>query len=145
MPAKSTTFANELLQHIFLNQPITLVGDAGGLLPSAVAGSLYFSLHTADPSAGDQSTGETTYGGYARQGLVRTGAGWTVAGSTASNVAQVTFPVNTLGTPAITYVGIGTDAAGAGKLLYYTAIVATPVGVGDQPFIAPGACTVTES
>ena len=56
------TAANNLLKLIFNNTAWANIGDAGGLLPSASAGSLYLSLHTASPAeAGTQSTSEVSY------------------------------------------------------------------------------------
>ena len=58
--SKSNSFETSLLQHIFNNTAIANVGDATGLPASATAGSLWVSLHTADPGeAGTQSTSET--------------------------------------------------------------------------------------
>lgn len=70
----------KILDLLFNNEAATGIGDAGGLLPSAAAGNLYVSLHTADPGAGgDQTTNEAAYTSYARVAVARTVAGWTVA------------------------------------------------------------------
>ena len=54
--SKSNAFENSLLQLLFNNVDIANIGDAGGLQNSAVAGSFYLALHTADPGeAGDQA------------------------------------------------------------------------------------------
>jgi hypothetical protein len=68
-----------LLKLVFTNTTWANVGDATGLVGSSVAGSLYVSLHTASPAAGDQTTSETSYTGYARVAVARSGAGWTVS------------------------------------------------------------------
>ena len=72
-----------LLAHIFQNADMPYIGDAAGLLASAVAGSLYVSLHTADPSASnDQTNNEvatTYYASYVRIAVARSAAGWDVA------------------------------------------------------------------
>lgn len=121
--SKANTWEAGLLNLLFNNTAFTLVGDAGGLLPSATAGSLYVSLHTADPGeAGDQSTSETTYGAYARVAVARTAGGWTITGSSVSPTAHIEFPQCTSGTSTVTHVGIGTSASGAGKLLYSGAL-----------------------
>ena len=49
MAGKSDTFENALLLLMFNNSNIANVGDATGIRSSTAAGSLYFSLHTADP------------------------------------------------------------------------------------------------
>ena len=144
--SKSNTFENDLLQLIFNNVDIALIGDAAGIQNSAAAGSLYVSLHTADPGeAGDQTTNEAAYTSYARVAVARSGAGWTVSGAAVSNFALVQFPQCTGGSETLQYVGIGTDASGAGKLLYSGAL-ASPLSVssGIQPQFAAGDIDVTE-
>ena len=143
--SKTNTFENDLLLLIFNNTDIALIGDAAGIQNSAAAGSLYVSLHTADPGeAGTQSTSETTYTSYARQAVARSGAGWTVSGSSVSPAANINFPVSTGGTPTITHFGVGTDASGAGKLLYKGTV--TPnivVSTSVQQTLTTGS-TITE-
>ena len=117
--SKTNTFENELLLHIFQNADIALIGDAAGLQNSAAAGSLHVSLHTADPGeAGDQTTSETAYTNYARVAVARTAGGWTVSSNQVSNAAAINFAQCGLTGATITHWGIGTDASGAGKLLY---------------------------
>lgn len=54
--------ATDLLELIFNNVDWANIGDATGLPGSAVAGSLYISLHTASPGeGGDQTTNEASY------------------------------------------------------------------------------------
>jgi len=56
--AAATAFLNLL----FTNTAWANVGNAGGILPSSVAGSLYLSLHTSSPAeTGDQTTNEIAY------------------------------------------------------------------------------------
>src|SRR5882762_5387367 len=69
----SNQWVLDALTHLFTNGSITLVGDATGLPASATVGSLYLSLHTADPGVtGDQTTSEATYTSYARVAVART-------------------------------------------------------------------------
>jgi hypothetical protein len=57
--SKSNSLENALLLLIFNNTNFANVGDATGVRGSTTAGSLYLSLHTADPGeAGDQTTSE---------------------------------------------------------------------------------------
>lgn len=122
--SKTNTFESELLAHIFQNAAITLIGDAGGVLPSGAPGSLYVSLHSADPTdaaATGQTTSECAYTTYARVAVVRSAGGWTVSGTTPTTVnpvAAITFPPCTAGTSTATHFGIGTSPSGNGKLLY---------------------------
>jgi len=118
--SKSNTFENDLLLLIFNNTAITDIGDAGGLRATATAGSLYWSLYTADPGeAGTATTNEAAYTGYARVSAARSGAGFTVTGNSVSPAANVDFGECTAspGSP-ITHFGVVNTSSGAGKLLY---------------------------
>ncbi len=118
--SKGNTFENELLLHIFNNSDIALIGDATGLRGSTTAGSLYYSLHTADPGeAGTQTTSETAYTGYARVAGARSGAGFTVTGNSVSPAANVDFGECTASPgAALTNFAIGTASTSTGKVLY---------------------------
>lgn len=143
--SKSNTLENELLEHIFNNADIALIGDATGLRGSSADGNLYVSLHTSDPGeGGSQNTNETTYGSYARVAVARDGSGWTVTGNSVSPAAAITFPAATSGTATITHAGIGTASSGAGKLLYSGTV--TPnisVSSGVTP-VLPTSSAITE-
>lgn len=135
--SKTNTFENDLLLLIFNNTDIALIGDAAGLQNSATAGSLYVSLHTADPGeTGTQTTSEISYTGYARVAVARSGAGWTVTGNSVSPVAAITFGAMTAGAGGtVTHFGVGTDSSGTGKLLYkgtVTPNIAVTNGVTPQ-------------
>jgi hypothetical protein len=78
----SDWFNTKILDLIYRNAANILpyIGDANGPQPSATAGSLYVSLHTADPGAGgDQTTNECAYTSYARVAVARSNAGWNLA------------------------------------------------------------------
>lgn len=143
--SKSNSLETAWLTLLFNNTNIANVGDATGLRGSSTAGSLYVSLHTADPGeAGSQTTNETTYTSYARVAVARSGSGWTVTGNSVSPAATISFPACTGGTATITHVGIGTDSSGAGVLLYKGALtpnIAVSSGVTPQ---VTTASTVTE-
>ena len=143
--SKSNTFENDFLKLIFNNDDIALIGDASGLQGAASAGSLYFSLHTADPGeAGDQTTSEVAYTSYARVAVARTTGGFTISGNAAALVADVLFPAGTGGSGTATHWGIGASSSGAGKLLYKGAISPAIVcGSGVTPKLNAGTC-VTE-
>ncbi|MEO8273489.1 MAG: hypothetical protein ABI620_05450 [Chloroflexota bacterium] len=147
--SKTNTAESDILSLIFKNAAATLIGDAAGLLPSAAAGNLYISLHTADPGeAGDQTTSEAAYTSYARVAVARSGLGWTVSGTgptQVANAALVAFPACTGSTATCTYFGVGTDASGAGKLLYSGALTSSlAVSSGITPQFAINALQITE-
>lgn len=118
--SKSNACENSLLLLIFNNTDFANIGDAAGLQNSAVAGSLYLSLHTADPGeAGNQSTNEIAYTGYARVAVARSSAGFTVSGNAVTLTANADFPEMTGGAGGtVTHFGVGTAPSGSGVLLY---------------------------
>lgn len=146
--SKGNTFESDLLLLIFNNTNIANLGDATGVRGSTTAGSVYISLHTADPGeTGDQTTSEATYTSYARVAVARSGAGWTISGTAptqAANAATVTFPTCTGGSSTCTFFGVGTASSGTGKLLYKGAITSLAVTNGITPQAAAGALVCTE-
>ena len=144
--SKSNSWENGLLLLLFNNTDFANVGDAAGLQNSAAAGSLYVSLHTADPGeTGTQATSESAYTSYARVAVARSGAGWTVAANAVTNAAAVTFPACTGSTSTVTYFGVGTDASGAGTLLYSGVLTAQLIiSSGITPSFAIGQLSITE-
>ncbi len=117
--SKSNAWENALNLLVFNNTNAANIGDATGLRGSSAAGSLYLSLHTADPGeAGNQTTNEAAYTSYARVAVARSGAGFTVSGNAVSLAAAASFPAGTGGSGTATHIGVGTDSTGAGTLLY---------------------------
>jgi len=136
----SNASETKLLQLLFQNDAWDLVGDASGLQPSAIAGSLYVALHTADPGeAGDQTTNEAAYTGYARVAVARSAGGWSVSGATVSNVGTVQFGECTAGSATATHFSVGTGSAGAGSIIYSGALSASrAISAGITPLFNPG-------
>lgn len=127
----TSAFVSSWLKHLFQNLAVANVGDVSGLQPSAAAGSLYVSLHTADPGlAGDQTTNETSYTSYARVAVARSSGGWTEASQVMSNTAQLNFPQCTGTGATLMFWGIGTASSGAGVL-----IESGPLGSALGPFV----------
>lgn len=143
--SKSNSWENSLLLLLFNNTNVANVGDATGLRGSATAGSLYVSLHTADPGeAGDQTTNEITYTSYARVAVARSGSGFTITGNSVSPASTISFPAGTGGSGTATYFGIGTASSGTGVLLYSGTITPNIVcGNGVTPQLST-ASTITE-
>ncbi len=139
----TTAFRGNNLDHWFLNSNIANIGDATGLQGSSTAGSLYVSLHTANPGlAGSQTTNEASYGSYARVAAARSGSGWTRTSNAISPVAHLDFPEATSGSSTVYFWGLGTASSGTGNLLWFGGIGPSPVPFtatdsGDAIF-APG-------
>ena len=115
--SKGNTFENDLMKLVFQGSAIANLADNAA---SAPLSALYVSLHTGDPDeAGYQDDSETTYNLYARQPVGRDSGSWTVSNNQAKNTLLVQFPQCGTGSPStISYVGVGTQASGTGKLLY---------------------------
>jgi hypothetical protein len=143
--SKSNSWENGLLLLLFNNTNFANVGDATGLRGSSAAGSLYASLHPADPGeTGTQTTSETTYTSYARVAVARSGAGWTVSNNQVVPAAAITFPAGTGGSGTATHWGLGTDSSGAGTLLYSGTVTPNIVlGNGITPQLST-ATAITE-
>ena len=131
MTGTASTFANDLLLLLFQGTTITSVA-ANATSPIT---SIFVSLHTADPTSGNQTTSEAAYTGYARVGVVRTSSGWTVSTNTVVPVATISFPAATGGSETEAYAGLGTLTSGAGLLMFTGAIsptIAVSNGVTPQ-------------
>lgn len=144
----SNAFENDILLLLFNNTNIANIGDATGLRGSTVAGSLFVALHTADPGeAGNQSVNEAAYTGYARVAVARSGAGWTVSGTSptqVANAATVTFGTSSSGTPTITHFSVGYESAGASKILVSGALNSSQIiNIGGANSFAAGALVAT--
>jgi hypothetical protein len=142
--SKGNTFEAELLALILENTNIADIGDATGLRGSSTAGSVYVSLHTADPTdAGLQTTSETSYTDYLRVAVARTSGSWTGT-NPLSPAADIEFAECAGGTATITHFGIGTASSGGGKLLYSgTVLPNISVSTGVTPRLTT-ASTITE-
>jgi hypothetical protein len=140
--SKSNIFENDSLKLIFNATKIDKIADNASSSPLT---NLYVSLHTADPGeAGNQTTNECSYTSYARVAVARTTGGFTVTGNSVSPVSNISFPQATGGSETATYVGIGTDSSGTGKLLYSGPISPNiSISNGVTPIVTT-ASTVTE-
>ena len=114
---KSPTFSNDMLLLICNGVAIAGLADNAASSPLTV---LYFALHTAAPSVGSaQTLNEVSYSGYGRISVARTSAGLLVTGTSVSPVALIEFATVPSGAFTVTHFSLGTDASGAGKVLYY--------------------------
>ena len=120
--------------------------NAAGVANATGGTDLYLSLHTADPTGGNQNTSETAYTNYARIPVARDNTGFTIVGSTAENAGTDAFPTCGVTGSTVTYVGIGTLASGAGELLEVIQLAAPAViASGVTPQFNPGDLQVTAS
>lgn len=143
----TNTFETDLLELILNNVDLANLGDATGLRGSTTAGSLYISLHTADPGeSGNQTTSECAYTSYARVAVTRSTVSkqWTVTSGSATNANQVQFPKATGGSETATHFGIGYASSGTGSLKLSGALTSSvAISNNIQPTFAAGALTVT--
>jgi len=139
---KGTTFDNDLLKAIFNADALTglFVNDTG--TPQT---TFSVALHTADPTAGTQSTNEVSYTGYARKNVARTSGGWTVSGASVHPAAVITFDACSGGSATATHWSVGYSGGGATKILYCGAISPTiAISSGITPQLST-ATVITEA
>ena len=140
--SKGNTFETDILGLIFNGTAIADLAENDGSSPAT---NLYLALHTADPGeAGSQNTSECAYTGYARAAVARSAGGFTVSGNEVALTSAVDFPAATGGSETATHFSVGTDASGAGKILYKGAISPTiSISDGVTPRLGTGT-TITE-
>lgn len=147
--ALGNTAQSDLLKLLFQNATWAGIGDTTGIVGSTVAGSLYVSLHTADPTnAGNQTSNETSYTNYVRVAVPRASVtGWTVSGSsptTVANAIAVAFAQCGASGATLTYFAIGKASSGTGEIVISGALTASLiVSNGITPSFAIGALTAT--
>lgn len=144
----TNSLESKFLSLYFTNANAANIGDATGLRGSTTAGSLYISLHTADPGEApgtEQTTSESAYTNYARQAVVRSGSGWTISGTAptqSANAAAINFPACGVTGSTVTNFGIGSATSGTGSLDFKGAS-ALAVAAGITPSFAISALVVT--
>jgi hypothetical protein len=144
--SKSDTFESDLLKLTFQATAIANIADNAATSPLT---NLFISLHTADPTeTGTESSSEATYTGYARVTVARTSGGWTLSGTSptqVANAAAVNFAACTAGSNTIAFFAVGVATSGATKILYSGALTSSlAVSAGITPSFAIGALVVTE-
>lgn len=144
----SNTSESDLLKLLFNNTPWAGIGDTTGIVGSGAAGSLYISLHTSDPGeAGDQTSSESAYTNYARVAVARTTGGFTVSGTSptqVANAAAVAFAQGGATGSLLTHFAFGKSASGAGQIVA-SGPLTSPLQVnnGITPNFAAGALVAT--
>jgi hypothetical protein len=133
----TNNFESANLRHILLNEPITDIGDAGGLLPSVVDGDLFVCLLTQAPGEAGDITNEAAYGGYARVAVPRDGTGWSEANGVARNFADINFPECTGGSETDTHFGICKTLAGDDMILHGELPSPALLSIQVQPQFGP--------
>ena len=145
--SKSSAYSVDLFE---LELNAATIGNLADNASASPATTLTISLHTADPTGGDQSTSEVAYTSYARVTIVRTAAGWTVSatagGASAVNAAAITFPASTGGANVVaTHFSVGT---GVGNYMLRSGALSPPLTIvsgNPAPSFAAGELTLTET
>lgn len=141
--SKRDAFETDILELIFNNTALANIGDAGGLQPSVVAGSLYIALYTVAPTDSTPGT-ECIYTGYARVAVARSGVGWTISGNNCSNTALVSFPQCTAVPETAVAFAILTALTG-GDMLYWGELTSSyAINIGVTPKFTIGELDVNE-
>lgn len=150
MAGKSNSYQSDLLKLIFnATAPSGALANCAINATSSPLTNLYVALHTADPTnSGNEGSSEISYTGYSRVAVARTTGGWTVSGSSPTQVvpaANIVFGAMTAGTGGtVTNWSVGVASSGATAILYSGTV--TPnitVSNGVTPELTT-ASTVTE-
>lgn len=140
MPAKSNTYANQLLQLLFNAVDIPGVADNTVTAPLT---ELVFALHTADPGdGGTQASFEAAYLNYLRVLKPRTVVGFTVGVTSVTLASAVNFPAAGVGTiiETLTHFSVGD-----GGRIFYRGVLSPEVVIADGvPPILSSGTTITE-
>jgi len=145
----SDTFENAILKLLFQNINLAGIGDAGGLLASAVPGNLYLRLCTDASAANDATIGtECAYSGYVAKGIaiVRSSVGWTVTDNVAENSADAIFGACSALPENVRYVEVwknNTGSTEADRIAWVQLTADLYVSAGITPKFAAGALTFT--
>ncbi len=111
--SKSRTLEVNILKLLLNNVSIANLGDASGVLSSAVAGNVYVRLHNTTLVDDTNLGTEATYTGYVAGGVAipRSVVGWTVdtVNGLAKNAAEFKFGKCTAGTETLKYFSIWMD------------------------------------
>jgi hypothetical protein len=120
----SNVYEQALLALLFNNANIAGLGDATGVRGSAVAGSLYLALYTADPDeTGSANLTEASFTGYARLAVARDGTQFTISADGVTgkgksvNAALLSFGQNTGAAQNLTHWAVVEGASGAGDII----------------------------
>lgn len=106
--------------------------------------NIYASLHTADPTSGNQTTSESAYTSYARVAVARTSGGWSCTSGVATNVAAITFPACTGGTSTVSHCAVGKATSGTGEVITAGAVTASlSVSTGITPQFSASGLSIT--
>jgi hypothetical protein len=145
MPGATNLWELDVLDLIFTNVAAPNMGDVGGLLPSAVPGTMAIALHTGNTiseTSTVQTQVEAAYTGYVRQQVVRSAAQWTVAGDgVVDNDNAINFVISTSGPETETDVSLG---GFAGVMQMFASLDADlVVNSGVTPEFAPQALAIS--
>jgi hypothetical protein len=146
MTGKNSTFSNEILA-LVLNGTAMSPGSVAFAINATAAPAtvVYVALHSADPTAGNQTTSEVAYTGYSRVSVARTSGGWTVTSNSVSPTATISFPLCTGGTGTGAYWSVGVASSGTGQILWAGAVTPSiAISNGVTPTLTT-ASTITES
>ena len=118
------TFSGDILQLVFDGIGIANIAINATASPST---SLWYGLHSAQPSSDAQTGSEVAYTGYTRISAARstaspaftfTAASSAGAGAKLNPNAIVTFPICSGTSDTAAYFSIGLSSAGTGKILW---------------------------
>jgi hypothetical protein len=106
--------------------------------------NIYSTLHTADPTSGNQTTSEASYTGATRVAVARTSGGWSSTAGVVTNVAAVVHGACSAGSNTISHVSLGKLASSTGEVIVAGAVTAPlAVSAGITPQFAISGISTT--
>jgi len=121
-----------VVELLFMNQDLPLIGDQNGLKGSDIEGNFYIVLFTGDPGEEGSFLNEADYVGYTRGPIVRGPSGWEWKDGGAKNIPVTTWQPSGGPLVTITHFGVA-DSLEGGNLLFKKLLpVPLDIPVGDQ-------------
>jgi hypothetical protein len=121
-----------VIELLFMNADLALIGDQNGLKGSDIVGNLYVALLTGDPGeSGDQNV-EATYNGYTRVPIIRGASGWEYKNGGAANIPLATWQPNEDPLVTITHIAVMDSLEGGNMLFKKELPDSVDIPTGDQ-------------
>lgn len=131
-----------VVELLFMNSDLALIGDQDGLHGSDIVGNLYVALLTGDPGEAGSQLVEAAYAGYTRVPVIRGPSGWEYKDGGAKNIPVATWQPNEDPQVTITHIAV-MDSLQDGNMLFKKELdLPIDIPTGDQAQISYNQLTV---
>jgi len=121
-----------VVELLFMNADLPLIGDQGGLKGSDIEGNLYMALLTGDPGEAGSQLVEAAYSGYTRIPIIRGPLGWEYKDGGAKNIPMATWQPNNDAQVTVTYIAVMDSLEGGNMLFRKELAIPVNIPTGDQ-------------